>query len=183
VRYFVGFLITIGLIVLILFLLLSGGKPSAPKVAPLNLETYAYTSSTAQLIIDGPIVSDQDHREVQIDVSATEVTINIYQGYEQNLLQTKTYPNNDRSYAVFLHALQLNGFQLGDNSKAFSDERGHCATGERNIYSFNDGSKDLFRYWSTTCSSGTFKGMVGPNVYLFQKQVPDYAKLTAGTSI
>ena len=180
-RYFIGLLITIGLIVLILFLLFSGG--SAPKVKPLNLGDYAYSAATAELIIDGPIVAEQNHHEVKIDVSQNDVTLTVYQGYQQTLVRTQSYPNNESSFAVFLHSLQLNGFDVGNNDITMSDERGHCAPGERNIYTFNDGSKNLFRFWSTTCGSGTYKGIIGTTLFLFQQQVPDYAKLTSDTGL
>ncbi len=181
-RYFIGFLITIGLIVFILILLLSGNSP-APTTKLLNVENYAYNSnSTADLIIDGPIVADQNHRELRIDVTENAVTFSLYQGYQQTLLKTQSYPNNESSYAVFLHALQLNGFTLGINDKTLSDERGHCASGYRDIYSFSDGSTNLFRYWSTSCGTGTFKGLSSiPS--LFQTQVPDYGTLTLGSGL
>jgi hypothetical protein len=183
-RYFIGFLVTIGLIVLILFLLLRGGGSSTPAAKLLNIENYAYNSNaTAEFIVDGPVVSDQDHREFKIDVTENTVTFTLYQGYEQNVLTTQTYSNNSSSFAVFLHALQLNGFTLGNNTKSLSDERGHCATSDRSIYSFSDGTNQLFRYWSSECGTGTFKGQANVIGSLFKLQVPNYNALIQGVNI
>lgn len=178
-RYIVGFLITIGLIILILVLLLRGGGSSATAPKALNLGDYAYGSATAQLIIDGPIVADPNHREIEINVSQDAVSMNVYQGYQQTTINSKTYLNNESAYAVFLHALQNAGFTKGNTSAALSDERGYCPGGDRYIYSFNNDGTDLMRFWSTSCGGqGTFKGTPSTILYLFQNQVPDYSTLT-----
>jgi len=181
-RFFVGFLITIGLIVLVVVLLVRGGGGNAtPSPAALNLDAYTTGTTTASLIIDSPIVAESNHREIKIDVTQNLVTYTQYQGYEQSPLDTRTFPNNSAAYAVFLHALQNAGYTLGSTSKALHDERGYCPTGYRYIYSFNDGSKDLMRFWSTSCGSsqGTFKGMSNTVRTLFQSQVPGYNRLSS----
>ncbi|HEX7368489.1 MAG TPA: hypothetical protein VF261_02435 [Candidatus Saccharimonadales bacterium] len=178
-RYFIGFLITIGLIILILVLLLRGSGKPQPK--PLDLTAHTYDGSTAQLIIDGPIVADQNHNEIQIDVTQNQVSLDLYQGYQQTPVNSKTYVNNASAYAVFLHALQHVGFTDGNNDKALSDERGYCPGGDRYIFSFMDSSgNNLMRYWSTSCAGAphTYKGVTSTTLWLFQQQVPDYNDLT-----
>ncbi len=181
-RYFVGFLVTIGLIIMILVLLLRGG--SNPTTKPLQLGDYAYTGATAQLIIDGPINADQNHREILIAVSQQAVTLTVYQGYQQSIVTTKSYGNNESAFAVFLHALQHAGFTLGNKDKTLSDERGYCPSGDRFIYSFNNNGGDLLRYWSTGCGGqGTFKGNTSTIQFLFKQQVSDYDNLTANVAL
>jgi hypothetical protein len=181
-RYIIGLLVTIGLIVLIFVLLLRGSGPG-PVVHNINLDSYAGTNATAELIIDGPIVSEQIHNEAQIIVGNNSVTFNLYKGYNGNLVNTKTYANNESAYAVFLHALDNYGFTKGNADKALSDERGQCATGLRYIYTLNNNGEDIERYWSTSCGTGTFKGKSGTIIDLFRKQVPDYGTLVANTDL
>jgi hypothetical protein len=93
-RFIIGILITIGLIVLILVLLLRGGG-STPTPKTLKLSDYANSGSTAHYILDGPIVSDQEHQGVKIDVSADEVSFMLYRGYEGDVIKQQTYLNNN----------------------------------------------------------------------------------------
>jgi hypothetical protein len=180
-RFFIGFLVTVGLIVLIIILLIRGGGGSAtnvPKV--LNLGDYATSTTAAQLIIDSPIVAEPNHKEIKIVVTQNDVTFTEYQGYEATVIRTQSFPNNQVAYAVFLHALQNNGFNLGVNDPALHDERGYCADGSRYIYSFADNNADKFRTWSTSCGGqGTFKGVPSEVRALFRLQVPGYDTLTS----
>jgi len=179
-RYFIGFLVTIGLIVLIIVLLVSGGGSKAPTVKPLNLADYTQTNSTAQLIIDGPINADQSHHEAKITVDANNVTAIFYNGYQDTVLRSQTYANNQTAYAVFLHDLQHSGFTAYD-SKITRDERGYCPQGRRYILSFTSDGKELRRSWATSCGNSvprSYPGTVQPILSLFRAQVPDYAKLT-----
>jgi len=183
-RYFMGFLVTIGLIVLILFLLLTGGGKKAQKSPHvLNINDYAYSdTAVAEMIVDGPLKSDQDHTEIKIDVSKLNITMTVYQGYDQTVLRSQSFENNDRAFAVFIHALRHANFDKGTNDRALQDERGYCPTGNRTIYSLSNGEGQLMRYWLTTCGQGTFKGSNGTVSYLFKQQVPstDYQNLLKG---
>lgn len=185
-RYFIGFLVTIGLIILIIFLLLSSGGSKSPAIKPLNLLDYAGTPSTAQLIVDGPVVADQDHREAKITVSQNQITFTLYNGYPQTTVaRSQTYSNNATAYAVFLQSLQHAGFTLHDISVPY-DERGYCPTGERYILSFANAGTDLRRSWTTTCSNGapsSFKGDLSTVLFLFRNQVPDYSLLLDGSNL
>lgn len=180
-RFFVGFLITIGLIVLVIVLLVRGGGGTAtPSPKALNLASYSTSSSVASLILDSPIVADSQHKEIQIDVTQDQVTYTEYQGYEQNPTETQVFSNNGRSYGVFLRALQHAGYTLGSTDKTLQDERGYCPSGFRYIYSFDNADKQLLRLWSTSCGNdGNFKGLPTTVRTLFQNQVPGYAKLSS----
>jgi hypothetical protein len=182
-RYLLGFLATIGLIILILVLLLRGGGSSASAPKALNLADYARSDSGAHLTIDGPVVADQTHQEVKIDVDASQVTFSLYDGYEGNLINQQTYLNNQEAYTNFLLALQHQGFTNGNNDTKMKDERGYCALGQRRVYSFTDSGNTLMRYWSTGCNVKTFKGNSDNVTKLFKLQVPDYSKLTQGTQL
>lgn len=180
-RYIFAFLVTIGLIVLILFLIF-GGHGSAPTAKQTSLIKYLNTGSTAQLLVDGPINAERNHQQLEIDVNATQVIFTLFQGYQRTPVNTQTYANNSNAYAAFVYGLQRAGFSLGNSDEALSDERGYCVSGNRYIYTFNDGSKELFRYWSTSCGQATFKGNISTVQYLFKNQVPDYDTQTNNLS-
>lgn len=182
-RYIIGFLVTIGLIILILVLLLRGGG-SGPAAKPVNLGNYLHSGAIARLIMDGPIVADANHREVQIDVSQNNVVFTLYQGYQHTVVRSQTYANNQPAYAVFLQALQHAGFTKSNHDASLYDERGYCPGGNRYIYSLNNNGNDVMRSWSTSCGGlGTYKGLQSTVLSLFREQVPDYSTLTEDTSL
>jgi len=182
-RFIIGILVTVGLIVLIVVLIVTGGN-NGPAKPGLNLTNYgANPNSEAELTIDGPEISQEEHRQVHISVTENAVTLTIYKGYQQDVLRSKTYNNNQAAYAVFLHALQHANFTKGNGDPNAADERGSCPSSDRYIMSFSNGSQQLMRYWYDGCGGGTFGGNLGTTLYLFRGQVPDYSKLVNGTNI
>ena len=177
-RYIIGVLVAIGLVVLLIVLLFSGGgsKPQNSK----SLSSYANSDAVARLTIDGPEVSQQDHHQVQIEVSRDSVTFRKIQGYDGQVLDTRNYDNSLNSYSVFLHALAHAGFTKGNTDPSMKDERGNCALGERYIFELQQDGNDIVRFWSTSCGSPkTYGGNTALTLGLFQKQVPDYNDLVS----
>ena len=182
-RYILAFLITVGLIVLVFILILKGFK-SSPAPVQTPLVSYANTNTVAQMTIDGPINADQNHEEIQVDVSQFQTQMTIMKGYQGSVVSTKTYLNNQTAYAVFLRALQVAGFSKGNTSPASRDERGFCPGGNRYIFELNNGSKQIERFWTTSCGGqGTFEGRATTVEALFRDQIPDYNSLTENLNI
>lgn len=181
-KYFLGFLVSIGLIVTVFILVLHGFSGGNKKQAGPDLSSYANTNTAMQLVVDGPINADQQHVGYRITVSSTEVDMDVYSGYQDNVTQTKTYVNNTAAYTSFLNALQLAGFTKGATGpKVQTNESGYCAAGDRYVYSIinEDTDANKQRFWSTTCGGqGTFKGNISQVHLLFENQVPDFASLT-----
>jgi hypothetical protein len=179
-RYIVGLLLGIGLIVLtfiLIFRAFSGDDtPQAPAV---SLPDYATSNAVMRYTIDGPVVSQQEHNRIRVTVSKDTVLLEQIQGYEGTLVQSKTYPTNTQAYGTFLRALDLAGFDDG-NKEIDDDERGYCPNGRRYIYEAIDGSDSVLRWWATSCSAdqGSFLGNDGTIRRLFQNQVPYYNELT-----
>ncbi len=180
IRYFVGFALTIGLIIILILLLFGGGggKSKAP-VVPRTLNSYAATDAMARLTIDGPINAPQNHQEVQVSIGQDGTTFEQLQGYDGTVVNQQTFTNSQTSYAVFLHALTLAGFTRGNTSAALKDERGYCPLGDRYIFEFVNNGQDLERFWATSCGNPkTFLGNTNLTIDLFEAQVPGYATLT-----
>jgi hypothetical protein len=174
-------LVGIGLVVLVIVLIVKAiaGSPSAPT-SQIDITKYASTpNSSVTLLIDGPTDIDQDHRQVRITVSGTQNEIDILQGYQGTVMDHQTYSNNSASFAAFLQTLKLLNFSKGSLSTV--DYRGYCPTGERYLYTFNNGENNLFTYWSTSCGGqGTFEGNAANVLQQFEQQIPqaDFNQLT-----
>lgn len=179
-RYIIGFLISIGLIILLFVMIFRGGNEPAAPSQTRRMVDYANTSTVVQFVDDYAVTADQTHRQTVITVGRDAVTFTAESGYEGNVLHTQTYENNPTSYANFLRALQVAGYANGDNNPELRDERGYCPTGHRYVFEVKDGARSVQRYWSTSCGSvGTFKGRADTIRTLYRRQVPDYDKQIA----
>jgi hypothetical protein len=181
-RYFLGFLASIGLVILVFVLVLRGFGGKHAPVDQNPLTDYANSDSIVRMTVDGPIVSDEQHQAYRITVGRSETRIETLQGYEYDSIATKTYNNNQEGYTNFLRALDLAGFSKGNNQadSQADDERGVCAFGDRFVFEIINGTSQIQRYWSTSCGGqGTFKGSSENVKRLFDKQVPtaDYSTM------
>ncbi|HET9173979.1 MAG TPA: hypothetical protein VFN56_01715 [Candidatus Saccharimonadales bacterium] len=183
-KYFIGFLVTIGLLILLIVLLVThhGGKPSS--VTPLV--SYANTGTVVRETIDGPINAPQDHRQVQITVGRDNTTFEVLQGYDNDPINTQVFPMTESAYDNFLHALQLAGYQKGNTSSSLKDDTGYCSLGNRYIFEIVNSGQSIQRYWTTSCGGGvphSFNGNTSLVLELFQKQVPGYFTLTQNVDL
>jgi hypothetical protein len=190
-RYFIGFLVTIGLIIILIVLLLSGhggNKAKAPQLQPSEkpktvsqLAGYADTDVVARLIIDGQINADQTHAALRITVGQNDVTYEQIQSYQGTVVNKQVYASNQSAYNNFLYAIGHAGFLLGDNNPKLANEKGYCSLGQRYVFELMENGRDIQRYWSTSCGTAvprTYKGNLNVTLQLFQLQVPDYQTLT-----
>jgi hypothetical protein len=180
-RYYIGFLVTFGLLILLVFLLFHGGgsKANVPTTsAPLY--SYASTSAQVRLTIDGPINANQNHQQVQITADQNSVTYDQIQGYDGNVINQQQFTNSENAYSAFLHALEVAGFTEGNSSAALSDEQGQCPLGDRFTFELIQNGNDLERFWTTSCpkSPRNYEGDAPLTITLFQAQVPGYGTLT-----
>lgn len=179
-KYFLGLIACIGLIVLVFVLVLRGFSGKGEPKDQVKLADYANTASSMEMTIDGPIVAEQDHIAYRIAVNRDETRIDTLKGYEYVTVESKTFTNNQESYQNFLRALDIAGFTVGNKDSANKDERGQCAQGNRFIFEIKNGSSDVQRLWSATCKGmGTFKGNTAEVKRLFDSQIPraDFSKL------
>lgn len=178
-RYFLGFLASIGLIILVFILVLRGLSGDPVKEGQTPLSDYANTDAVVRLTVDGRIISEQEHQAYQITVGRSETRVETLRGYEYDTVESRTYENNQESFTNFLRALELAGFTKGVEGADNRDERGVCATGRRYVFEVLSGTSEVQRYWSTSCGGqGTFKGNAAEVKLLFDKQIPgaDYSK-------
>lgn len=187
IRAIVAGLIGLALVILVLILLVrafSGGGAPKSLVKPIDLGSYQNTAATVTLLVDSsPTQVDQDHHQVRITVSQTENRIDVMEGYQGTVVDSRNYPNNEQAFGVFLQSLKLMNFAKGNSEKALADYRGYCPFGDRYILTFNDGTTDKFNWWTTSCSAsqGTYQGDRNSTLRLIRYQIPteDYNQLTS----
>ncbi len=185
-RLLAGF---VGVIVFILLLVLIFGghgkkTPIGPQLNPLP--DYAGTNATVSLTTDGIVNADELHRSIRITVSNSQMTLDVLQGYNPRVIQSKSFQNNQEAYTVFLKAINNYGFLAKfKKPKVSSDERGQCPLGFRYILDLNQDGDDLSRAWATTCGSkiGTSSGAVSTIRQLFENQIPDYDQLVSQVNL
>lgn len=182
-RYFIGLLVTLGLVILLIILLMGGGgegegtSPARPK----TLTDYAKTDARMVMIIDGPVNADSLHEQARVTVDSTNVTYEHIKGYQGDVVKTRLFANNGEAYDTFLHALLRAGYNRGNNDRALKDDRGWCSLGDRYIFKIVQDGKTLQRYWDTSChNTHTYEGSTSLTITLFQNQVPDYNDLIRG---
>jgi hypothetical protein len=184
-RYLIGFIIAIGLIVLVFVLILHAFSGGSSQSTTKPLADYANTTTTVALVMDGPINADQTHYEMQMTVGNDESQIELMQGYQGTVTNSATYANNAASYTEFLRALDLAGYDKGDTSKgADTNPLGYCALGNRYSFEILNGSKSIQNFWGTSCGGqGTFKGDGTMVKTLFIAQFPAYLSMLENTDL
>lgn len=178
-RYFLGFLAVVALIVAVFILVLKGFSSDTPK-DKINLVDYANSSTVMSIMVDGPINADQLHQSYRITIGRDANTIEVMQGYDYHVVKAQTYASNSEAYTNFLKALQNMGYTKGNPDPKKTDPRGACPTGNRITYRIENGSQDVQKFWTTTCGGGTFAGQAANVRALFIRQIPDFNKITAG---
>jgi hypothetical protein len=185
--------ITVGVIVLIL---ISWGLFSIAKslFSPdLGTETVKTEDTNKGILNDantfsfttiGPIVADEEHKETIITVSANVVEMKVFSGYNNKVVESRSYKNTPAAFSEFRSALQILDVSSrikGTNTDDDNTDEGFCPTGKRYILEINS----EIRRWNTTCSSkqGTAGFSMNSVRRMFQNQVSDYADINQGTGL
>jgi hypothetical protein len=179
----------VGLIIFIVILvaLFGGGKkPATPVNALKPLGDYAETDATVSFTADGIVNADELHRSIRITISANQMQLDVLQGYNPQVIQSKTFVNNQEAYTVFLKAIANSGFVAKNKkTKAPADPAGQCALGFRYILNLNQDGDDLSNLWASTCGTavGNSSGAISTLQTLFQDQIPNYQTLTSQVNL
>lgn len=179
-RYLIGLLVTIGLLILLIVIIVqSGGKGKTPQTTK-SLQSYSVTNAVARLTNDGPINAEQIHKQIQITVGQNNVTIETITGYNNSVTYQQNYANTEAGYYNFLSALSHAGFTKGNADPSLKNETGYCPLGNRYVFEFMQDGKKLIRSWATSCGKPTtYLGALGLTLALFQNQVPEYSTISS----
>jgi hypothetical protein len=142
-----------------------------------DAKTFSFTTI-------GPIVSDEEHRETIITVSANVVEMKTFTGYNNQVAESRSYQNTTESFHEFrsaLDVLDISRRLKGTDKEDDKNDVGFCPTGKRYIIEIDS----EIRRWSTSCSSkqGTAGFSTAAVRTLFQRQVPDFSDVNQGTGL
>lgn len=186
-RYLIGFGLVILLLFVIIFMIVRGGggddrgKVPETKKTLVSYATNDDVTLTSTLI--GPVTAPQNHNEVQIEVTNSQATVNVMNGYDGNIINSRSYPLTTEAFTEFLSALDKAKYTEGDTDEALRNDDGYCATGQRYVFEIREGGNNIQRFWATSCGgTKTFKGNTGAVLELFQNQIPDYNEITDDVS-
>lgn len=183
-RFLIGLGLSIVLIVILFIFIFT--HHSSPQPSQRALASYS-SDPTAQvaLLIDGPVNAESEHNQVQIVISNSDATINVFSGYNDKVVNTKNYYLSEAGYNVFLRSLEYAGFMKGTNDPALANASGYCPTGDRYIFSFNDAGQQKWRYWQDSCGGDphTFDGNFNLTMQLFEAEIPSYSDITGNLNI
>lgn len=187
-KFFFGLLAFIAATVVVVLLIVSfwrdlDGNSTSPTVS----STYDLASQEAKDTIvryraEGPVVADENFRELRITISKNARTLEILKGYNRTVVTSKTYPNSEAAYASFIGALDAANFSDSRNNVTASPDT-TCVTGNKYYFELSQGSTRKVDSWTASCSlgQGTYAGNFRA-VELFKAQIPEYSQLTSGLS-
>ncbi|MGH7234079.1 MAG: hypothetical protein ACREF7_01365 [Candidatus Saccharimonadales bacterium] len=183
-RFIVGVVLAIILIIVLLFVILF--RPSGTPTQQIRpMASYA-SNPTAQvaMLIDGPINAVSEHNQVQVIITNSDTTINIFTGYDDTLVSSHSFAMSVAAFHVFLRALETANFNSGTNNPELSQASGYCPTGDRYIFTFDVNNRQLERYWSTSCGGiHTYNGDTGLTLTLIESQVPGYLNFSSNLNL
>lgn len=186
-RYFVGVAIIIVILTLIAVFVSNRGddsnQPAKNTEQTAKLIDYADKSSEVSFTTIGQLVGNDQHRSIRITVSPSERRIEVLGGYEQQVLSSQSYENNQVAYETLLSALGGQGF-IRSKKTTITDSRSVCPTGQHYEYRLSENGEEKSDLWSVSCDkSGSFNGRAGTIRQLFQRQIPDYSQQIRGIDL
>ncbi len=187
---FLPVIIIIMIILIVIFAIISiakallGGKNSSGQkttyeIAQTELLTVD-TTRAVSMLVRGEIVGEEDFKSHRITVSPTERRIDIYKGYEGQIIATKSFPNTPKAYEEFVYALDKANLVKGAPLDEKQDNTmGICASGA--VYEFDllQNNQSIDHLWTSTCkdSRGSLVANVDQLRTLFRNQIPDARKI------
>jgi hypothetical protein len=147
---------------------------------------YAETDASVSFTTDGIVNGDEMHRSIRITISSNQREVDVLQGYNPQVIQSKTFINNQEAYEVFLKSINHYGFLAkSKNTKIPTSPSGQCPLGFRYILDLNQDGDDLSQTWASSCgkSVGNSLASVSTVRQLFENQIPSYDSLVGGVSL
>lgn len=187
-RYILGFLVVVLIIVVLANLIFGGDKKSEVTkeiVTQAKFADSAESNSVVTFVTAGIINGTDIHRQIRITVNNTSRTLEIIEGYSGKILSTQTYTNTQEAYREFLSALFTSGYTKENPANTNPDVSGRCPLGTRFIYTSSGIPNVPDELWTTSCPTviGTFGGSADAVTQLFRLQIPNYAGQTSNVNL
>lgn len=185
-KYVFGFLVGIVAIVIMIVLIVSdpGSNKKTITKPSITLTDYVDATDGVRFTTSGPIIANEEFQQVKLTITPKNRTIEIVQGYSGKVIDVTVLPNTTDAYNAFIGALNGSGYVLvSKKADKAGEESTACATGKRYAYQVLNEGSEVNRLWSTSCGIGTFGGNNSQVRSLFEKQFPEYKKLTEKVTI
>lgn len=160
-----------------------GDQQQQPQV---NVGERALTNTSdnrsVRMHVRGPIVADEKFHSYTIIVAPNSRSLTTFQGYLYEQIDGQVLSNNKHAYEQFVFALSHVGMMSSMPATGeANDTRGLCAVGSLFEFEVRQGDNTIQKLWTTSCSAtkGSLRASASPIRKLFQKQIPDFDKLTA----
>ncbi len=183
-KYVLGVFAVIVVLILSIILISNRGNRSTEnsQTGDQTVDLLDYTDKAGGTLLfetEGELRGDDERRAIRISVTRVERKVEILSGYKEEVIDSKSLPNTDEAYEALIYALDKAGYSRKQEPRYDSD-KGACPFGKVYIYKLEDGSDDVIRSWSTSCSrrDGDFGGDASRVRRLFEKQIPDYRSIT-----
>lgn len=170
--------------------LIGGGSGQSDNTAVIDQGRTALltvdTSRSVRLTVRGPIVADESFRSYRITISPETRQMTTYEGYLDDVLETKSFENNNRAYEELVYALDkrrmMDGRALTDDQ---NDLRGICAS--KLVYQFETlvNGEPVRSLWTSDCegSKGSALANVSDVINMFLDQIPDGRKMATDVGL
>jgi hypothetical protein len=150
-----------------------------------SLITTNIPDTRVEIVVRGPLVADENFASYRVSISQSERVMNVYRGYQKELVESRTLPNNDVAFRQFIEAIDKQNFTRDTGAEVGDSLDGVCAIGQVvtfNVYKNGDLAKML---WTSTCNGapGNFGGNLDRIRLLFSLQIPDFNSLIRDTEL
>lgn len=156
------------------------------KITQIELNELKNTGSKLKFTIKGPIVADEDYREIVFEISQGTRSVKFFKGYNLVLEKEKKLPNNYSAYEALAGALYSSGFMTERANVKNKKYENQCSSGKvYNAELLDSDNKVKKSLWITSCNSKSGTLLASPTTILnlFKKQFPDYNTFSSGISI
>lgn len=176
-RYLLGVFAAVFVLIAAIFWIVTSGdpEPSTPVERATVLTDYADSAAKVVYELRGELVAEEQRRSIRITIDRNQRLIEVLDGYQQNVMQRKTFSNNSAAFEEFVYGLSRAGFAEEQDAE-FDSEMGVCPNGNITVYKLVEDGEDVSRLWGSTCSNndGSFDGNRRTVKDLFEDQIPGY---------
>ncbi len=163
--------------------IINNDKTTNSKAVAKPLVEQLKADTTLRLYVDGPVIADEKHQSMRIDISASSRTVTLYKTYNNVEIKKSTYTNNQKAFEAFAQALDRAGYTVSA-STTNNKYTGECALGRVYHLEILRGIKTTQDLWSTSCSiARSFGGNTSAALNLFRDQIPNYLEATTGSTV
>lgn len=142
-------------------------------------------TSIIRLTISGPVVADEKHESLKIEITPSSRQLTLYKTYSDKEAKNIRLGNNKGAFTALSRALDKAGFTQGNRKYADAKYSGECSVGRVYRLEYMQDGETKSDLWSTSCRSGkeSFGGNIASILYLLRSQFPSFAEDLRGSSL